>query len=88
MSCGDPHDTDCREVLDRLYAYLDQEVAELDCTKIREHLDECAPCLREYDLDATMKALIKRSCSSEAAPQDLRTKILTTLKAACQQPQS
>ena len=23
MSCGEPHETDCREVLDRVYRYLD-----------------------------------------------------------------
>jgi hypothetical protein len=23
MSCGNPHETDCREVLDQVYEYLD-----------------------------------------------------------------
>ncbi|MDX6210172.1 MAG: hypothetical protein QOE24_2563, partial [Frankiales bacterium] len=26
MSCGNPHETDCREVLEKVYLYLDSEV--------------------------------------------------------------
>jgi mycothiol system anti-sigma-R factor len=79
MSCGNPHETDCSEVLDRVYEYLDNEMEELDCAKIRQHLDECGPCLRQYDLDLALKALIRRSCACEPAPQELRTKILTRI---------
>jgi mycothiol system anti-sigma-R factor len=52
---------------------------ELDCAKIRQHLDECGPCLKQYDLDLALKALIRRSCACEPAPQELRTKILTRI---------
>ncbi|KQX69728.1 mycothiol system anti-sigma-R factor [Angustibacter sp. Root456] len=79
MSCGNPHETDCTEVLDRVYEYLDNELEELDCAKIRQHLDECGPCLKQYDLDLALKALIRRSCACEPAPQELRTKILTRI---------
>jgi len=47
MSCGNPHETPCTEVLDRVYGYLDGELGELDCAKIKQHLDECGPCLLE-----------------------------------------
>jgi anti-sigma factor (TIGR02949 family) len=76
MSCGNPHETDCGEVLDRIYEYLDHEITEVDYGKIRQHLDECGPCLREYDLDTALKALVKRCCSAEVAPDALRLKIL------------
>ena len=79
MSCGNPHETDCSEVLDRVYEYLDNEMEELDCAKIRQHLDECGPCLKQYDLDLALKALIRRSCACEPAPQELRTKILSRI---------
>ena len=79
MSCGNPHETDCSEVLDRVYEYLDNEMEELDCAKIRQHLDECGPCLKQYDLDLALKALIRRSCACEPAPQEQRTKILTRI---------
>ena len=76
MSCGNHHDTDCREVLDRVYEYLDGEMNPSDLTKIRVHLEECSPCLRQYDLDEALKALIRRSCACEPAPASLRERIM------------
>ncbi|MBG0815200.1 MULTISPECIES: mycothiol system anti-sigma-R factor [Planomonospora] len=75
MSCGDHHDTDCREVLDKVYTYLDGELGEGDCADIRQHLDECGPCLREYGLDQVVKQLVARHCGCDAAPEDLRARI-------------
>ena len=68
MSCGNPHETDCREVLARVYEFLDNELGEVDVEKIRQHLDECEPCLRQYKLDIALKALLRRSCACEQAP--------------------
>ena len=79
MSCGNPHETDCREVLDRVYEYLDGEMTALDVAKIRQHLHECGPCLTEYDLDRMLKALIRRSCSAETAPDELRARIMVQI---------
>ncbi|GGL52441.1 mycothiol system anti-sigma-R factor [Planomonospora parontospora] len=75
MSCGNHHDTDCREVLDKVYTYLDGELDEGDCADIRQHLDECGPCLREYGLDQVVKQLVARHCGCDAAPEDLRARI-------------
>ncbi|PPK98716.1 mycothiol system anti-sigma-R factor [Kineococcus xinjiangensis] len=66
----------CREVLDRAFEYIDGELGPLDCDKIRRHLLECAPCLREYDASEHLKALVRRSCACDAAPLELRAKIL------------
>jgi anti-sigma factor (TIGR02949 family) len=78
VSCGDHHDTDCREVLDRVYEYLDSEITPDDLLKIRQHLDECGPCLAEYDIEDHLRALVRRSCA-EAAPQHLRVRILSQI---------
>jgi RNA polymerase sigma-70 factor (ECF subfamily) len=68
MSCGKPHETDCREVLDKVYAYLDGELTEHDVSHIRVHLDECGPCLQEYDLDKAIKALVAKKCGCDPVP--------------------
>jgi anti-sigma factor (TIGR02949 family) len=68
---------DCSRARLKLYEYLDGEMAPDDCTRIREHLAQCAPCLQEYDLDQMLKALVRRSCSSEAAPMQLRMQIMS-----------
>ncbi|GAB2675454.1 mycothiol system anti-sigma-R factor [Thalassiella azotivora] len=78
MSCGNHHDTDCREVLDRVYEYLDAEVTQDDLAKIKQHLDECGPCLAEYDIEDHLRALVRRSCH-ESAPETLRVRILAQI---------
>jgi len=76
---GESGRTDCSEALLRVYEYLDGELGPEDCAKIQAHLDECGPCLKEYDLDTTLKALIKRSCGREEAPDSLRTTIMSRI---------
>ncbi len=79
MSCGKHHETDCGEVLQRAYEYIDGEMGDLDCAKIKVHLEECGPCLDEYEQNELLKALVRRSCGCDAAPAQLRTRILASL---------
>jgi mycothiol system anti-sigma-R factor len=81
MSCGKPHDVPCSEVLARVYDYLDGEIEESGLEQIREHLDECGPCLREYGLEEAVKRLVHKTCGSEKVPRELRTKVLTRIQA-------
>ena len=76
---NDPGASDCSEVLHRVYEYLDGEMTSDDTAKIKEHLDACGPCLKEYDLDQALKALVKRSCACEEAPVELRTQIMARI---------
>ncbi|MDK1476689.1 mycothiol system anti-sigma-R factor [Streptomyces sp. 549] len=76
MSCGDPHETDCSEVLDHLYEYLDQEMPVGDRAKLAEHFDECSPCLEKYGLEQAVKKLVKRCCGHDDVPTDLRSKVM------------
>ena len=77
MSC-DADDADCAQALARVYEYLDGELSPADLDKIREHIDDCGPCLQQYDLDVALKALVRRSCQ-ESAPADLRERIMVKL---------
>jgi mycothiol system anti-sigma-R factor len=81
MSCGKSHDVPCSEVLGRLYAYLDGEIEDAGYAQIRQHLDECGPCLREYGLEEVVKRLVAKCCGSESTPSDLRGKVLTRIQA-------
>jgi mycothiol system anti-sigma-R factor len=75
MSCGNPHDTDCSDVLDRIYEFLDGEMTPSDVDSIKHHLLECSPCLDSYELDRMVQALVRRSCACEAAPDQLKARI-------------
>ena len=79
MSCGKPHDQDCSEVLQRMFFFIDNEMADADHAEIQRHLEECAPCLQKYDLERTVKALVARSCP-EHAPESLRDRVLMSIR--------
>ena len=79
MSCGKPHEVPCSEVLARVYSYLDGEIEDKSLAQIREHLDECGPCLREFGLEEAVKRLVHKCCGHEAVPGELRAKVLTRI---------
>ena len=81
MSCGKPHEVPCSEVLARVYSYLDGEIEHQGHDQIREHLDECGPCLREYGLEEAVKRLVHKCCGAEPVPSGLRTKVLVRIQA-------
>lgn len=78
MTCGDPHDPDCAEALDHLYEFLDGEIDADEAGRIRAHLDECGPCLQEYDVERIVKAIVARSCCQQA-PDVLRARVVAQL---------
>ncbi|MDP9431490.1 MAG: mycothiol system anti-sigma-R factor [Actinomycetota bacterium] len=78
MSCGDPHETDCSEVLEEVYLYLDGEMDFERRQLIRQHLDECSPCLRQFGIERDVQALVARCCN-DAAPEGLRARVLLRL---------
>ena len=78
MSCGNPHETPCTEVLDQVYSYLDGEADELDCARIQQHLDECGPCLEAFDFEAELRIIIAKKCK-ERVPDELKARIVAVL---------
>jgi mycothiol system anti-sigma-R factor len=67
-------DETCAEFLERIVCLLDNELDGTEVAEVKAHLEECAPCLKSYDLQRTVKALVARSCS-EHAPESLRERV-------------
>jgi mycothiol system anti-sigma-R factor len=80
MSCGQPHETDCGEVLAEVWLYLDGEMTSSRRDLIRQHLDECAPCLRKYGIEREVRALVARCCGNDVAPEALRERVMVRLR--------
>ena len=76
---GEEHETDCSEVLEEVYLYLDLECSDERRRLIKHHLDECSPCLREYGIEHEVKALVARCCGAEKAPEELRERLRVKL---------
>lgn len=79
MSAAEQHPFDCSEFSLRVYEYIDAEMNDADCVRLRAHLDECGQCLDEYERDMVLKALVRRSCACQPAPATLRLQILARL---------
>jgi anti-sigma factor (TIGR02949 family) len=59
------------ECLKMLQSILDGEATlEQKDFFIKHHLEECLPCFNNYNLEVTIRQLLKTKCSSEA-PQEL-----------------
>ena len=80
MSCGNPHEVPCSDVLDAVYDFLDGELDEEGRHRIRHHLDECGPCLRQFGIEQEVKQLVARCCGSDRAPETLRLKIVSRIR--------
>lgn len=75
-------DRECALALQRLYEFLDHELADADADAIRAHLDACEPCFDAYGVEEHIRSLVKRCCTEPRAPESLRfrvTEITTTV---------
>jgi mycothiol system anti-sigma-R factor len=70
-----PGGLDCDDVLRDVYLYLDDETDGELRNRIRQHLDGCAPCLKQFGLEQDVRSLIARCCGGDQAPQGLRERI-------------
>jgi mycothiol system anti-sigma-R factor len=70
-----PGNIDCDDVLQDIYLYMDDESDDALRNRIRQHLDGCAPCLRQLGLEQDVRSLIARCCGGDQAPASLHTRI-------------
>lgn len=72
---------DCREVLEEVYLYLDDECSDRRRGVIRDHLEECSPCLSEYGIEQEVRTIVHRCCSQEKAPDEVKNRLRQKLSA-------
>jgi mycothiol system anti-sigma-R factor len=82
VSCGDEHETNCDEVLAEVWLFLDQECDHTRRELLRQHLDECHPCLAQYGLEEKLKELLARKCGGEQAPHALKARLRDQIRLA------
>lgn len=92
MSCGNPHETPCHDVLHSLLLFIDHELEDQNQVhQIEIHIQECPPCNQEFEHEQhvllKIKDLMAGSCS-EKAPEALYEKILSQTDLLAQQMQA
>jgi mycothiol system anti-sigma-R factor len=71
---------DCADCLERLYSYLDRELAPAELTEVRAHLDDCGGCEDNFVLEERFLARVRDCCQEDVAPMELRTRIVARLR--------
>ena len=72
---------DCGQAIEKLYTFLDGELTEARRAEIRQHLDDCSPCLQAFDFEAELRIMISVRCRDEV-PEALRVRVAAALMAA------
>lgn len=58
-------DADCRRLLEKIQAFLDDELDDGLCTDVRAHLEACGPCRENAVFETAFKRFVARSCCDE-----------------------
>ena len=78
-SGGASEHADCQEALEELYTFLDGELTAEKRIHIRQHLDDCNPCLEAFDFEAELRIVISTKCR-ESVPESLKERIRAQLQ--------
>lgn len=71
----------CREALERVYEYLDNELAAGDAEQIKHHFEKCRSCYPVLKFCESFQDAMQRAAHCQGcAPADLKAKIAELLK--------
>ncbi|MFN2613921.1 MAG: mycothiol system anti-sigma-R factor [Actinomycetota bacterium] len=71
---------DCREVLAKLYLFLDREIGAIECTSIETHLTECQDCMHHADFERAFIQIVGRKCTERRTPPELLERLRARMR--------
>jgi mycothiol system anti-sigma-R factor len=71
---------ECKDVLTRLWEYLDEELASEDAVAVATHLGGCPSCRHCCSLDTQFLAVLRRQRARLSAPPALIASISAALR--------
>jgi anti-sigma factor (TIGR02949 family) len=69
----------CDQYSATIQLYFDQELAGPNVEDVRTHLQTCAGCQAQFEADASLSHLLRRSRPLYFAPNGLRGRVATSL---------
>jgi anti-sigma factor (TIGR02949 family) len=69
----------CEEAFRRLDDYLDRELSTEETVLVREHLEICAGCAREFNFEASVLEGVREKLRQIELPASLQARILSVL---------
>ena len=72
----------CEEAFRRLDDYLDRELSAEETVLVREHLEICAGCAREFNFEESVLRGVRNKLRQIDVPASLQARILSVLNEA------
>ena len=72
----------CEEAFRRLDDYLDRELSSEETVLVREHLEICVGCAREFNFEASVLRGVREKLRQIDVPESLQLRILSVLDRA------
>jgi anti-sigma factor (TIGR02949 family) len=69
----------CRQIQASVHDFLDGELPASSADFVTEHLQRCPECAHLVRFESAVRARIRDCCSTEAAPPELRVRIMTRI---------
>jgi mycothiol system anti-sigma-R factor len=73
---------ECRQVLDRLSPFLDDELDPVASREVSQHLESCVSCAAALDRQRKLSESLKQNLEDHRAPDLLRARVMRDLRAA------
>ncbi len=70
----------CREVLAKLYDYLDAELSVDEKKQVQTHLEICGHCLEQYKLEEDFNKLVQQKIKSPTDVAKLKSRVLAEIE--------
>ena len=70
----------CEEAFRRLDDYLDRELSAEETVLVKEHLDICAGCAREFNFEESLLRGVRSKLRQIDVPASLQARILSVLE--------
>ena len=68
---GSKEENECMKVLGMLDSVLDEEAQDRQQQEFHDHIEKCMPCYEKYNLDKSLKELIRHRCNNTQVPSGL-----------------
>lgn len=75
----DKEENECMKILGMLDSVLDEEVSKEQQDAFHNHLEQCMPCYEKYNLDRSVKELLRSRCTHAPVPDNLVEEIRTQI---------
>ncbi len=76
---------DCREILDNLSAYIDEELDVGLCEEIQRHMEGCNPCVAFLNTLKKTVVLYRSSAEQDAMPEEVHIDLHRFLRKRCRE---